>query len=130
MARTPSPRPTDGELEILRILWERGPSTVRQVHAVLGAASGAGPTSVLKRMQIMAEKGWVERDERVRPQVYRAAAPRRDTQRRLVQDLLQRVFGGSPAELVLQALATREASAAELQEIRALLDRLEEEERR
>lgn len=127
MARTPSPRPTDGELEILRILWDIGPSTVRDVHAVLERGRGTGATTVLKMMQIMTEKGLLARDESVRPQVYRAARTRQHTQGRLVADLLERVFEGSPAKLVLQALSTREATPEELQEIRTLLDRLEEE---
>ncbi len=127
MARARSPRPTDGELEILRILWQRGPSTVRDVHAVLERGRGTGATTVLKMMQIMMEKGLLERDESVRPQVYRAARTRQHTQRHLVADLLERVFEGSPAKLVLQALSTREATADELREIRELLDRLEEQ---
>jgi BlaI family penicillinase repressor len=122
MSRSPSPRPTDAELAILRILWERGPSTVRQVHDVLGRERPSAYTTALKLLQIMTEKGLVERDERDRTHVYRARLSEELTQRQLVRDLLDRAFGGSAAKLVLQALATRRASADELHEIRGILD--------
>ena len=123
------PRATDGELEILRVLWQHGHATVRQVHDTLnaGRADGPGYTTVLKLMQIMTGKGLVERDETQRPQVYSSCLAQRDTQRQLVRDLLQRAFGGSHRQLVLQVLADQKASAAELQEIEALLDRVGEE---
>ena len=120
-----APRPTDAELEILRVLWERGPSTVRAVHEALGPARGVGYTTVLKLMQIMAEKGLVARDESRRSHVYRARERAEVMQRRLVRDLLARAFGGSPGRLVLQALSSKKATPEELAEIRRLLDRLE-----
>jgi predicted transcriptional regulator len=124
MPPTPPPRPTDAELEILRVLWQRGPSTVRQVHDAIGAARDTGYTTVLKLLQIMAEKGLVDRDEAQRSHVYRARYAEELTQRQLVQDLLVRAFGGSTEKLVMQALAAKRASKAELEEIRRLLDRM------
>ena len=121
------PRPSDAELAILQVLWERGPSTVREVYERIGRARGTGYTTVLKLMQIMAAKGLVERDESQRSHVYRAMLERGATQRRLVVDLLERAFGGSGRDLVMQALATRRASPDELAEIRSLLDELENE---
>ncbi len=119
------PRPTDAELEILTVLWSRGPSTVREVHEAIARRKPAQYTTVLKLMQIMAEKGLVQRDERQRAHVYRASKPREWTQRQLAGDLLQRAFGGSAAGLVLGALSARKTSAAELAEIRLLLDEYE-----
>lgn len=116
------PRPTDGELAILRILWERGPSTVRQVHEQLARDRQAAYTTALKLLQIMTEKGLVERDERERTHVYKAKLSEDQTQRQLVRDLLDRAFGGSAGKLVMQALATRRASADELREIRKVID--------
>ena len=116
------PRPTDAELAILRILWERGPSTVRQVHEQLSRDRQAAYTTALKLLQIMTEKGLVERDERERTHVYRAKLSEDQTQRQLVRDLLDRAFGGSASKLVMQALATRRASADELREIRKVID--------
>ena len=116
------PRPTDAELAILRILWERGPSTVRQVHEQLARDRQAAYTTALKQLQIMTEKGLVERDERERTHVYKAKLSEDQTQRQLVRDLLDRAFGGSASKLVMQALATRRASADELREIRKLID--------
>jgi predicted transcriptional regulator len=113
------PRPSDAELSILHVRWERGPSTVREVHERIGTARGTGYTTVLKLMQIMAAKGLVERDESRRSHVYRALLGRSSTQRRLVVDLLDRAFGGSGRDLVMQALSTRRASPAELSAIRA-----------
>ena len=121
------PRPTDAELEILTVLWSRGPSTVREVHEAIVKRRPAQYTTVLKMLQIMTEKGLVVRDESVRPQIYRPRLSRVQTQRRLLTDLLQRAFGGSVRELVLQALATRKSSPEELANIEELLDRLEGE---
>src|SRR5262245_9680542 len=119
---TPSGRkPTDAELGILRVLWTRGPSTVRQVADDLDRESGY--TTVLKLLQIMTEKGLVVRDESARTHVYQAAFSEDQTQRQLVADLLDRAFGGSAAKLVMQALASKRASPAELDEIRKLLNR-------
>jgi BlaI family penicillinase repressor len=117
-----TPRPTDGELAILRILWDRGPSTVRQVHDVLAHERQAAYTTALKLLQIMTEKGLVERDERDRTHVYRARLSEETTQRQLVRDLVDRAFGGSATKLVMQALATKRASAEELRDIRKAID--------
>jgi BlaI family transcriptional regulator, penicillinase repressor len=129
VARPTRQRPTDAELEILKVLWERGPSTVREVHEALAASRETGYTTVLKLMQIMARKGLVERDEDQRAHVYRASEERDRTQRRLVDDLVDRAFDGSAADLVLNALGSRRASAAEVAEIRKLLDAYEEKKR-
>lgn len=117
------PKPTAAETEILTVLWERGPSTVRAVHEVLEAKTGY--TSVLKLLQIMAGKGLVLRDERERTHVYRAAQPREAVQGELIDDLVDRAFDGSAAELVMRALSTSRPSKDELDKIRALLDRLD-----
>jgi predicted transcriptional regulator len=122
MSRPSAPRPTDAELSILRILWDRGPSTVRQVHEQLAHERQAAYTTALKLLQIMTEKGLVERDERDRTHVYRARLSEETTQRQLVRDLLDRAFGGSAGKLVMQALATRRASAEELRDIRKMID--------
>ena len=119
------PRPTDAELEILKVLWRRGPCTVREVFDSLSASKQTGYTTVLKFMQIMAEKGLVRRDETERAHRYEAALAEEETQRQLVGDLLRRAFDGSAKRLVMQALSTERASAGELDEIRRLLDRLE-----
>ena len=116
------PRPTDAELAILRVLWERGPSTVRQVHESLSGERTIGYTTILKLMQIMADKGIVERDETDRTHVYTPRMSEEHTQRQLLQDLLDRAFGGSALKLVMQALSTRKASPEELAQIRQLLD--------
>jgi predicted transcriptional regulator len=133
MSRTTVPRPTDAELSILRILWDRGPSTVRQVHDELARERPAAAyTTALKLLQIMTEKGLVDRDERDRTHVYRARLSQETTQRQLVRDLLDRAFGGSASKLVLQALATKRASAEELRDIRKAIDgaRIDREVRR
>jgi BlaI family transcriptional regulator, penicillinase repressor len=122
--RTPFlPRPTDGELSILRVLWSRGPSTVRQVQEILGPKTGY--TTVLKFMQIMTEKGLLSRDGSQRTHVYAVARPEETTQRQLIGDLLERAFQGSAAKLVMQALSSKRASRQELAEIRRLLDEIE-----
>ena len=118
-------RPTDAELGILRVLWRRGPSTVRQVCETLGQEREIGYTTVLKLMQIMTEKGLVERDETERTHVYQARLTKEQTQQQLVGDLLDKAFGGSASQLVMQALAAKPASADELARIRRLLDELE-----
>lgn len=120
-----TPRPTDAELDILRVLWERGPSTVREVFEVLNAERSLGYTTVLKFMQIMHEKGLVIRDDSERSHVYQAKYRQEQTQRQLVKDLASRAFGGSLEQLVLQALSSKRASKQELAEIRKLLDQLE-----
>jgi predicted transcriptional regulator len=121
----PAPRPTDAELAILRVLWERGPSTVRQVFEVLVAERELGYTTVLKMLQIMTEKGLVQRAITDRVHVFSTSQTQTQTQRHLVGDLLDKAFGGSSTSLVMQALATRRASQAELAEIRKLLDQAE-----
>jgi predicted transcriptional regulator len=119
------PRPTDAELAILRVLWQRGPSTVRQVLEALNQDRETGYTTALKTMQIMTEKGLVERDETDRTHVYQARLTQAQTQQQLVGDLLEKAFGGSASQLVLQALAARPASSDELAQIRQLLNELE-----
>ncbi len=127
MPRKQTNRPTDAELAILRVLWRRGPSTVRQVQEELQTVAAAatrlpGYTTVLKLLQIMTDKHLVERDESQRAHVYRAHDSEQATQRHLVGDLLDRAFGGSAATLVLQALSARPASSREMTEIRKVLD--------
>jgi BlaI family transcriptional regulator, penicillinase repressor len=119
------PRPTDAELTILRALWQRGPSTVRQVQEALNQDRETGYTTVLKMLQIMTEKGLVERDESERTHVYQVKLTQEQTQQQLVGDLLEKAFGGSASQLVLQALAAKPASADELAQIRQLLNELE-----
>ncbi len=119
-----TPKPTGAELELLRILWERGPSTVAVIHEAQ-AGKGTGYTTTLKVLQRMTEKGLVRRAERQRSHVYRAAVDAEKTQRQLVRDLLQRAFGGSPGKLVVQALSEKKASPEELATIRQLLDEME-----
>ncbi len=119
------PKPTAAETEILTVLWDLGPSTVRAVHEVLERRRPTGYTTVLKQLQIMAGKGIVLRDERERTHVYRAAQPREAVQGELVGDLIDRAFDGSAAELVMRALSTQRASPDELDRIRAMLDRLD-----
>jgi len=122
MAENELPRPTDAELEILKVLWRRGPSTVREVFETLAETRGTGYTTVLKLMQIMADKGLVTRDETARAHVYAPRAPEAQTQRQLVRDLVDRAFGGSAAQLVMQALSDKRASQEDLKQIRKLLD--------
>jgi BlaI family penicillinase repressor len=126
MASKP-PRPTDAELAILNVLWEAGPHSVRDILHILNQEKPTGYTTVLKLLQIMTEKGLVDRDESVRPQIYRARYSRTHTQRRLLTDLLHRAFDGSVRELVLQALATKKSTPEELEAIEKLLDRFEGE---
>ena len=125
MPKREPPRPTDAELEILKVLWRRGPSTVREVFDALSGTRGTGYTTVLKLMQIMAEKGLVTRDESARAHRYEAALEEKETQKRLVGDLVRKAFDGSARNLVLHALSSERASAEELSEIRQMLDELE-----
>jgi predicted transcriptional regulator len=122
---TQAPRPTPAELEILRVLWTLGPSTVREVHESLGESKTTGYTTVLKLLQIMAEKGLVSRDESRRAHVYAPRLAEAQTQRQLVRDLLDRAFGGSASSLVMQALSTKRASPEEIARIRKMLDEIE-----
>jgi|SRR5579871_276863 len=121
------PRPTDAELEILTVLWSRGPSTVRAVHETIALRKPMQYSTVLKFLQIMAEKGLVRRDEQQRAHIYEAAQPREITQRQLAGDLLQRAFAGSAKGLLMGALSARKASRQELAELRKLLDDYEKE---
>jgi BlaI family penicillinase repressor len=123
----PPPRPTDLELSILRVLWQHGPGSVREILGRYneGRREEAGYTTILKMLQIMTDKGLTERDDSRRPQVYRARLSEEQTQRQLVSDLLDRAFGGSAKQLVLQALATREAPEEELAQIETLLEKIE-----
>ncbi len=117
-----TPRPTDAELEILTVLWSRGPSTVRDVHETIVTRRPAQYTTVLKMLQIMAEKGLVRRDEAQRAHIYKAANPQEWTQRQLAGDLLRRAFDGSARSLMMGALSARKVSKQELAELRKLLD--------
>jgi BlaI family transcriptional regulator, penicillinase repressor len=119
------PKPTAAELEILRVLWRKGPSTVNQVQPELARGSRVGYTTVLKLLQIMFEKGLVTRDGSSRPHVFRAAVPEAQVKRRLVTDLLDQVFDGSAMSLVLQALSTKRATPEEVRQLRQLLDEIE-----
>jgi predicted transcriptional regulator len=120
MAAAP-PRPTDAELALLRVLWSRGPSTVRQVYDVVADSRARVYTTVLKLLQIMTDKGLTTRESLGLQHVYTARHSEQDTQRQLVKDLLDRAFAGSTSQLVMQALATTSASPTELREIRRLL---------
>ncbi|HSU82656.1 MAG TPA: BlaI/MecI/CopY family transcriptional regulator [Thermoanaerobaculia bacterium] len=122
--QNPLPRPTDAELAILRVLWEQGPSTVRQVHETLGRRQSIGYTTALKLLQIMTEKGLVVRDETQRAHLYRPRLSPDETQDQLVSDLMERAFGGSAAKLVQRALSSKPARPEELAEVRKLLDDL------
>jgi predicted transcriptional regulator len=119
------PRPTDAELAILRVLWRRGPSTVREVHEELKSEQSTVYTTVLKLLQIMTEKGLVTRDEVRRAHIYRPRHSAEQAQQRLVMDLVDRAFDGSAQQLVMRALTAKRASPEELAQIRRLLDELE-----
>ena len=125
MKHEPLKTPTQSELEILRVLWERGPSTVKEVHETLSATKPVGYTTVLKLLQIMTVKGTVTRNEHDRAHVYEACQPAERTKRQLAGEMLQKVFGGSASELVMHALSGRKASHQEIEEIRRLLDEYE-----
>ena len=117
-----TPRPTDAELAILRVLWQYGACTVRQVHEALSRERPAAYTTALKMLQIMTEKGLVRRDVSDRTHVYQPRLSEEQTQRQLVRDLLDRAFGGSSSKLVMQALSAKRATPEELSEIRRLLE--------
>jgi predicted transcriptional regulator len=125
MARPVTGRPTDQELEILKVLWERGPSSVRDVWQAIAATRDIGTTSVLKIMQIMRDKGLVVCDTKQRPQVYRTKQSQQATLKHLAGDLLERVFGGSTKLLLLHALDNKRCRPEELADIRRLLDKIE-----
>jgi BlaI family transcriptional regulator, penicillinase repressor len=124
-AQSNPPRPTEAELEILAVLWSLGPSTVREVHETMLERKAAQYTTILKHLQIMAEKGLVERDERQRAHRYEVSRPREWTQRQLAGDLLRRAFGGSAKSLMVGALSAHETSKEELDEMRRMLDEYE-----
>lgn len=121
------PRPTEAELEILQVLWNSGPATVRLVNEKLGEKRPVGYTTTLKMMQIMHEKGLLKRDDRQRSHLYSPAIKEKETQRILLDKLLQNAFGGSAMKLVMQALGNHQASREEISRIREFLDHLEEE---
>lgn len=127
-AKSLLPKPTEAELELLRVLWDRGSSTVREIHEASGDEKETGYTTTLKILQNMTAKGLVQRDETQRSHVYSAALKAEQTQRQLVRDLLHRAFGGSPAQLVVQALSEKKATPEELAEIRRLLDGMDKPE--
>lgn len=121
MARKASNRPTEAELQILQALWRDGPSTVRQVNKALNRTRDTGYTTTLKFMQIMLDKGLLQRDESQRPQVYQPAVSRDRAEQQLVGDLLDRVFDGSASQFVQQVLAAKNASPGEMKEIRRMI---------
>ena len=125
MARRPSSKPTEVELQILGVLWERGPCTVREVHSALEDDRGTGYSTTLKMMQVMTDKGLLLKDDGQRPQVYRPAISREQAQTQFVDDLIQRVFGGSADKLVLHAINSRHVSSEDLVQIRKLFKKLE-----
>lgn len=120
------PRPTEAELNILRVLWENGPLSVRAVLRTLNAERPLGYTNVLKTMQVMTEKGLLERDESCRPQIYRPRDPQKQTQGQLLRHIVERAFGGSTRAMVLHALSEKETSEQELDELEKLLDKIQE----
>ncbi len=127
MAKRLTKRPTDAELVILNVLWERGPSTVRQINRTLNESRPTGYTTTLKQMQVMTGKGLLVRDESCRPQVYRPAFSQEKTRRQLVEHLMDGAFGGSARKLVLQVLRTKDVNPGELSRVERLLNKLEGE---
>jgi len=125
MARTKTPGPTARELAILGVLWDKGPSTVREVHEALHQDTETGYTTTLKLMQIMVEKGLLVREDDGRRHIYRPAMSEEKTQKQLVRDLLDKVFAGSAEKLVMRALSARKVSPKELKRIREMLDEME-----
>jgi predicted transcriptional regulator len=115
--------PTPVELAILQVLWRRGPSTVRQIHDALKKDRATGQSTTLKMVQVMTEKGLVLKDESVRPQIYRPAQSGERTQLQLIDELIQRAFGGSASELVLRAASAKRITPRELAEIKKLIER-------
>jgi predicted transcriptional regulator len=123
MARRPSSTPTEGELEILSVLWDRGRSTVRQIHNVLKDRRGTGYSTTLRMIQVMTEKGLLHRDDSVRPQVYTPAQPQEQIQLQLVDYLIQRGFGGSARSLVLRAAAAKRITPQELAQVKRMVEK-------
>jgi len=116
------PKPTEAELELLRVLWDKGPATVRELHDEVNLQRAVGYTSVLKILQIMTEKGLVEREESNKAHIYRAAASQEETQNQLLRDLSERLFSGSATQLAMHALAMQPTSDEELDELRTLIE--------
>lgn len=127
MATTKTIKPTESELEILQILWKKGNASVREVHEELLQTKEAGYTTTLKLMQIMHEKGLVKRDDSIKTHIYQAAVSKEKTQKHLLNKMIDTLFGGSPGELVMQALGNHKASAEELEEIQKILDNLKKQ---
>lgn len=125
MPRPPSPQPTEVEMQILRILWDLGPSPVREIHRRLEAAKGTNYSTTVKMLSVMLQKGLVKRDEEAQPHVYRPALSRAKTGKRMLDDLIEKVYNGSAMSLVLQALSSGKATKEELDEVRRLLDQME-----
>lgn len=119
--------PTDAELAILRVLWDRSPQSVREVHEAIAADKAVGYTTVLKTLQIMFDKGLVKRDDRQKAHLYRPATPAPRMQKRLVDDLVERAFGGAASQLVMHALSGRKASPEEIAQLRSLVESLDSE---
>jgi predicted transcriptional regulator len=127
MATTKTIKPTESELEILQILWKKGNASVREVHEELLQTKEAGYTTTLKLMQIMHEKGLVKRDDSIKTHIYQPAVSKEKTQKHLLNKMIDTLFGGSPGELVMQALGNHKASAEELEEIQKILDNLKKQ---
>jgi predicted transcriptional regulator len=125
MGKSGPAQPTEVELQILRILWELGPSRVREIHARLNANKGTNYSTTVKMLSVMLEKGIVRRDEEASPHIYRAALSREKAGKRMLSDLIERVYDGAAMSLILQALGTTSATRQELDEARRLLDRME-----
>ena len=121
-----SSQPTDAELQILRVLWDRGPSPVRVIHEVMSKNKETNYSTTVKMLSVMLDKELVKRDESVRPHIYRTVKKQETTQKGMMRDLMDRVYGGSPGRMVIQALSSKKASQEELDEIRKLLDRLQD----
>jgi BlaI family penicillinase repressor len=126
MAKTRSTQPTEVELQMLRILWELGPSPVREIHARLNADKGTNYSTTVKMLSVMLDKGLVKRDEKASPHVYRPALTREKAGKRMLSDLIEKVYDGAAMSLVLQALASSAATKEELDEVRRMLDQMEE----
>ncbi len=127
MARPSPEQPTEVELQILNAIWDDGPSTVRQIHNLVGAERQTNYSTTVKMLVVMFEKGLVKRDDSVRPQIYRAAITRSGAQKKMLKSLIQRAYEGSAKSLVIQALSSQQASKADLVEIRELIEQLEEQ---
>ncbi len=125
MVKKQNSQPTEVELQILRILWELGPSPVREVHTRLSAQKGTNYSTTVKMLSVMLDKGWVKRDEKASPLIYRTAQSREKTGKRMLGDLIEKVYDGATMSLVLQALASSKPTKEELDEVRELLDELE-----